>query len=214
MIGKGKAPTEGATGGGESGRQRGDPVRARSLARLAAVQALYQMDLAHTDLNAVIAEFLRHRLAAPGAEDDGQGDDGQADDGREAIASAKGCGAAPGGAAEGEGGTRLAAADTEFFAELLRGVVAHQRRIDPLLDAQLKEGWRLHRIDSILRAILRSAAFELLERGDVPARVVISEYIDVAHAFFEGDEPKVVNGVLDHLARRLRREEFDTPASA
>ena len=77
-----------------------------------------------------------------------------------------------------------------------------------MIDQQLAEGWRLTRIDSIVRAILRAAAFELMELADVPPRVVISEYIEVAHAFFEGDEPKVVNGVLDSLARKLRPGEL------
>ena len=80
---------------------------------------------------------------------------------------------------------------------MLKGVVRRQREIDPMIDQQLATGWRLARIDSILRAILRAATFELSELPDVPARVVISEYIDVAHAFFEDDEPSVVNGVLD-----------------
>ena len=145
---------------------------ARSQARLAAVQALYQMDLAETDLAAVIEEFKAHRL----------GDDG-------------------------ENGT-AAQADPEHFAGLLKGVVRRQRDIDPMIDRQLAEGWRLTRIDSIVRAILRAAAFELMELADVPARVVISEYVEVAHAFFEGDESKVVNGVLDQLARKLREGEL------
>jgi N utilization substance protein B len=59
-------------------------------------------------------------------------------------------------------------------------------------------------VDAILRAILRAATFELIEETQVPVRVVISEYVNVAHAFFAGDEPKVVNGVLDALARKLR----------
>ncbi|MCB1549059.1 MAG: transcription antitermination factor NusB, partial [Hyphomicrobiaceae bacterium] len=102
----------------------------------------------------------------------------------------------------------LAAADAAFFSELLQGVLRRQRDIDPMLDSQLAKGWRLIRIDSILRAILRAGVFELMERGDVPARVVLNEYIEVANAFFEGDEPKVVNGVLDKLAHRLRPAEF------
>ncbi|MEQ8823688.1 MAG: transcription antitermination factor NusB [Filomicrobium sp.] len=102
----------------------------------------------------------------------------------------------------------IAGADPAFFAELLRGVVRRQRDVDPMIDQQLATGWRLVRIDSILRAILRSGAFELMERPDVPARVVINEYIDVAHAFFNDEEPKVVNGVLDRLAHRLRPAEF------
>ena len=96
-----------------------------------------------------------------------------------------------------------------FFSELLRGVVHRQRDIDPLVDQQLAEGWRLIRIDAIVRAILRAGVFELMERPDVPARVVINEYINVAHSFFSDEEPKVVNGVLDKLARRLRTAEFD-----
>ena len=96
-----------------------------------------------------------------------------------------------------------------FFTELLRGVVRRQRDIDPLVDQQLAEGWRLIRIDAIVRAILRAGVFELMERPDVPARVVINEYINVAHSFFSDEEPKVVNGVLDKLARRLRASEFD-----
>ena len=145
---------------------------ARSQARLAAVQALYQMDLAETDLAAVIEEFKAHRLGS-----------------------------------DTENGTS-AQADLEHFAGLLRGVVRRQREIDPMIDRQLAEGWRLTRIDSIVRAILRSAAFELMELADVPPRVIISEYVEVAHAFFEGDEPKVVNGVLDSLARKLRPGEL------
>ena len=144
----------------------------RSQARLAAVQALYQMDLAETDLAAVIEEFKAHRLGS-----------------------------------NLENGT-AAEVDAEHFDGLLRGVVRRQREIDPMVDKQLAEGWRLTRIDSIVRAILRAAAFELLERGDVPARVVISEYVEVAHAFFEGEEPRVVNGVLDALARKIRPGEL------
>jgi len=140
----------------------------RSQARLATLQALYQMDLAETDLVEVIEEFKQHRL---------------------------------GGSGDGSG---MAEADQEHFAQVLRGVVKRQRDIDPLIDQQLATGWRLARIDSIVRAILRAATFELIELPEIPARVVISEYIEVAHAFFEGDEPRLVNGVLDQLARKLR----------
>jgi N utilization substance protein B len=144
----------------------------RSQARLAAVQALYQMDLAETDLAAVIEEFKTHRLGTE--TDNGTGTE----------------------------------ADPKHFADVLRGVVRRQREIDPMIDQQLAEGWRLTRIDSILRAILRAATYELAELTDVPPRVIISEYIDVAHAFFEGDESRVVNGVLDSLARKLRPGEL------
>ena len=146
----------------------------RSRARLAAVQALYQMDMAETDLGAVLEEFSAHPLVDE---------------------------------AEGDG---LGKPDVEHMTRVLKGVVARQREIDPLIDNQLATGWRLVRIDSIVRAILRAASFELMELADVPARVVISEYVEVAHAFFEGDESKVVNGVLDQLARKLREGELPT----
>jgi N utilization substance protein B len=146
----------------------------RSAARLAAVQALYQMDVGNATLEAVIAEFVTHRM------------------GDETLAE----------------GTP-ADADEIYFAEIMRGVVRRQRDIDPLIDQQLAEGWRLVRVDSILRATLRAATFELFERSEVPARVVINEYIEVARAFFEGDEPRVVNGVLDKIARKLRAGELE-----
>ena len=148
------------------------PLNQRSTARLAAVQALYQMDLASTDITDVIAQFVTHRIGG-----------------------------------EGEGASPEAT-DQLFFAELLRGVVRRQRDIDPMLDAKLAAGWRLNRLDSILRATLRAAAFELVERRDVPAKAVISEYVNVAKDFFSGEEPKVVNAVLDKIAREQRPGEF------
>jgi N utilization substance protein B len=87
-------------------------------------------------------------------------------------------------------------------------VVREQRKLDPLIDEQLAEGWRLNRVDSILRAILRAGTYELALRDDVPARVVISEYIDIAHAFFGDEEPRVVNGILDRLAHKVRAKEL------
>jgi transcription antitermination protein NusB len=152
--------------------RRGDKGLPRSRARLAAVQALYQMDVAGTDLNEVIDEFKTLRLCE-GAEDDA-----------------------------------VAGADPEHFARVLNGVVRRQRELDPMVDQQLAAGWRLVRVDAILRAILRAGGFELMELTDIPVRVVISEYVDVAHAFFEADEPRVVNGVLDQIARKVRPGEL------
>lgn len=148
--------------------------QARSVARLRSVQALYQMDMAGTDLSMLIEEYGRGRV--PVEDDDAE--------------------------------EELAEVDATFFAELVRGVVRRQRDIDPVIDEQLAIGWRLVRIEATLRAILRAAVFELMERPDVPGRVVINEYINVAHAFFQEDEPKVVNGILDRLAKRYRPEEF------
>ena len=99
-------------------------------------------------------------------------------------------------------------ADAAFFREIITGVVADQRELDPAIDAALSAGWPLARVDATLRAILRSGAFELAHRTDVPGRVVITEYVDVANAFYEGEVPAMVNAVLDTLARKLRAAEF------
>ena len=99
-------------------------------------------------------------------------------------------------------------ADAAFFREIVTGVVDDQRDLDPAIDAALAAGWPLARIDATLRAILRSGAFELAHRTDVPGRVVITEYVDVANAFYEGEVPAMVNAVLDTLARKLRATEF------
>lgn len=152
---------------------------ARSAARLSAVQALYQMDIARTDVNAVINEFATIRAAA-------------------------------GVAGEPEGAA-IAKADRTFFGEILKGVVRLQPRIDPEIDQQLAQGWRLARIDSILRQILRAALYELIERTETPARVIINEYIEISKDFFDGDEPRVVNGVLDRLARVHRADQLPAP---
>ena len=162
-----------------AGKPEPELLPARTAARMAAVQALYQMDLAGTDINDVIDEFLRLRMSAEPADSDDT-----------KTQSAQG-------------------ADRVFFADILRGVLRRQREIDPLVNDQLATGWRLVRVDAILRAVLRAGVCELLERADVPARVVINEYINVAHFFFSEDEPKVVNGVLDKIARRVRAPEFE-----
>lgn len=150
----------------------------RSAARLAAVQGLYQMDMAATGINDVIRDLTATPLRDTAISDE-QGED-----------------------------IETTEPDAVFLAELLRGAVRIQRDIDPLIDSQLAAGWRLARVDSTLRAILRAGVFELKERAEVPVRVVINEYIEIARDFFDGDEPKVVNGVLDKLARRLRPDEF------
>lgn len=144
----------------------------RSVARLAAVQALYQMELSGADVETVILEFISERF-------------GQEIDGEEYLA-----------------------ADQTLFAELVRGVVARQLEIDPLIARTVSEDWALPRLDATLRALIRTAAFELMARTDIPVKVVLSEYIDIAHAFFSGDEPGFANGVLDKVARIVRPQAF------
>jgi N utilization substance protein B len=150
------------------------PANKRGTARLAAVQAIYQMEIGGSELGDVLAEFEAYRL---GKEVDGM---------------------------------TFREADPMFFRDIVSGVVREQRRIDPAVHLALVEDWPLKRIDVTLRAILRAGAYELIARKDVPARVVITEYIDVAKAFFNEDEPGIVNGVLDRLARELRGDEFGT----
>ena len=140
-------------------------AEARRAARLAAVQALYQMELAGTGAEEVAEEFIAHRF----------------DD---------------------------APADIEFFKSIVEGVPAHQAEIDKAIAACLSESWTLARVDSILRAILRAACLELVARRDVPAKVVIDEYVGIAHDFFSGDEPGFVNAALDRMAHRKRAPEF------
>jgi len=95
-----------------------------------------------------------------------------------------------------------------LFADIVRGVAADQERLDAAISAVLTPDWPLPRLDSVLRAILRAGAYELMHRQDVPPRVAISEYTAVAHAFFAGKEPGLANGVLDALARTLRAAEL------
>ena len=88
----------------------------------------------------------------------------------------------------------------------------HQVEIDSSIAKCLAADWRLERVDSILRAILRAAAFELIAQRDVPAKAVIDEYVELSHAFFSGDEPAFVNAVVDRMAHRKRATEFgETP---
>lgn len=140
----------------------------RRLARLAAVQALYQMELAGVGADEVADEFVAHRFAD-------------------------------------------SETDIEFFRALVAGVPQHQEEIDKAIARCLADNWTLARMDSILRAILRAGGFELVARKDVPAKVVIDEYVGIAHDFFAGDEPGFANAALDAMAHRKRAAEFGEP---
>jgi transcription antitermination protein NusB len=144
----------------------------RGAARLAAVQALYQMDIAGKGLNDILAEFESHWI------------------GREV---------------EGE---QYLPAEAAFFRNIVSGFAADQRRLDPLIDQALASGWPLKRVEAIVRAVLRAGSWELDKRTDIPARVVVSEYVGVANAFVDREETGMVNAVLDTLARRFRGGEF------
>lgn len=143
---------------------------ARHAARLGAVQALYQMEMAGGGADETAEEFVAHRF-----------------------------------------GELPAPPDEDFFRAILAGVPQHQVEIDRAITGALSQSWKLERVDSILRAILRCGVYELVDRRDVPAKVVIDEYVAVAGAFFGADEPGFVNGALDTIARRKRAPEFGLP---
>ena len=145
----------------------------RSSARLAAVQALYQMEVADAGLADIIAEFESHWI------------------GQEVE------------------GDQYKPAELAFFRDVASGVLADQRAIDRQLDDSLTAGWPLRRVEALMRAILRAGLYELKSRPDVPARVAIKEYVDIAGAFFAREESGMINAVLDQLARATRPKEFE-----
>ena len=147
-------------------------ARLRAASRLAAVQALYQMDLSGRGAKAVAEEFLEVRFREEGEE------------------------------------RPIVEADEDLFADILSGVVASQADIDAAVSTALASGWTLKRIDSTVRAILRAGSYELMRRTDVPAKVIIDQYVDVAKAFFEGPEPGFINAALDTCARAVRSDEM------
>ncbi|MCB5424921.1 transcription antitermination factor NusB [Altererythrobacter sp. CC-YST694] len=108
------------------------------------------------------------------------------------------------GRAQDDDEEQLAEAEVAFFDDLVSGVIARQEEIDGLLESRLAEGWKLERLDKTMLQILRAGAYELLARQDVPLGSAISEYVDVAHAFFDAREAKFVNGVLDAVAKAVR----------
>jgi transcription antitermination factor NusB len=99
---------------------------------------------------------------------------------------------------------QYAKADVAFFDDVVKGVVARREEIDETLSAKLAEGWSLGRLDKTMLQILRAGSYELMARADVPTGAVITEYVDVAHAFFEPREAKFVNGVLDAVGKAVR----------
>ena len=147
--------------------------QARSTARLAAVQALYQQQMEGTALNKLLDEFHQHRIGREIDSDD-------------------------------HGDATYAEAELDFFNDIVRGVDARRGEIDELLTARLADGWTLARLDKTMLQVLRAGAYELLARADVPTAAAISEYVDVAKAFFDDREAKFVNGILDALAKEAR----------
>ena len=142
--------------------------RARSAARLAAVQALYQQEMEGTPLVMLLTEFHQHRLGAT------------IDD------------------------VEYAEAEVSFFDDVVKGVDARREELDGLIAARLATGWTLERLDKPMRQILRAGTYELVARPDVPVATAISEYVDVAAAFYDKREKGFVNGLLDAVAKAVR----------
>jgi N utilization substance protein B len=162
--------------GRKPARIRPPAERPRTGARIAAVQALFQAEQSGEPHEAVIDQFIRHRIGP----------------------------LAPGGFEEG----RVPKADVPLFTAIVRAAATHAETLDGIIAAHLAAGWPLHRLDPVLRALLRAASAELWSGAEPPARIVIKDYVDVAHGFFGGEEPRFANGVLDAIARHLRPAEF------
>ncbi len=151
----------------------------RSAARLIAVQALYEIEMAGASTEAVLCQFMDRRW---------------------------------GRRSEEEGAGPLIKPDTEWLVVLVRGVAERMAELDEAIAGALDKARPLERLEVLLRAILRAGAYELVSQTDVPARVIINEYMNIAHAFFAGKEPSLVNGVLDRLAHVLRHQELEDPS--
>ncbi len=161
------------------------PGRPRTAARVAAVQALFQSEQGGESAETVIDQFVRHRL-----------------------------GAMPGAEDAFEEG-RVPDAHVPLFTRIVRTAALEHERLDAMIAGALPTDWPMLRLDPVLRAMLRAGAAELTMQDGPPARVVINEYLDVAHGFFAGEEPRMVNGLLDRLARELRPADFGaSPAEA
>jgi N utilization substance protein B len=156
MTAAGAKPETGRPGKAKSG--------ARSAARLAAVQALYQIQLAGQPAEIVVGEFIEHRF----------------------------------------GQNPLRAPDVDMFRDIVRNVLARRGELEPLVGSALAANWRLERMDKVMQALLLSGAYELVARPDVPTAVIINEYVELSHAFFEDEQAKVAHAVLDKVAREVR----------
>lgn len=144
----------------------------KSMARLALIQALFQIEFNQGSSKTVLDEFLNMRR------------DEEVD------------------------GLNIAAMDQKLFIELYKGICQERELLDDMLVSVLDKSWPIHRLDPLLRLVMVAGAYEIQQRSETPAKVIISEYVDVAHAFLGDKETAMVNGVLDRLAHSLRKDEF------
>lgn len=156
-------------------------LQARTAGRLAAVQALYQIDVMDLKPDVVLKDFISGRQGGVAIIED-------ATSGQEQF-------------------IQLPEADSELLVDIVRCVERQSTEVSAMMEGSLSAEWPAARLELVLKAILRAAVAELLVRSDIPPRVTISEFVDVAHAFYPGPEPKMVNAVLDRVARALGRLE-------
>ena len=154
-----------------------EKIKMKSGARLAAVQATYMIEYGQLPVDEVIKDFVNGEVGRYVIEDEGND--------REEL-------------------VEVGAIDTAYFTELTKGVHSHKEEIEKSLAHYLKEGWSFERFDGTLRALLLCATYELAHTQDVDANVLIKEYVDLAYAFFTKNEPKMVNALLDHIAKEIR----------
>lgn len=156
-------------------------AKGRSAARMAAVQSLYELDMVEGDADPVLRSFIEKRWTVTVEDEDG----------------------------DELGEAEFHDPDKTFLIALVRGVIEHKAALDDMLSGALGANWTVPRLEVLLRAVMRAGAFELSHCPQIPAKVIINEYMDVANAFFNGGEPKMVNGVLDKLAHVLRDGRMD-----
>jgi N utilization substance protein B len=149
----------------------------RRAARLAAIQALYAIEVSGGDVDWVVADFIERGWGSP--------------DQPESVPP-----------------------EADFLRILVEGVAGRRPELDSDIDSALAHGWTLARLEILLQAILRTGAYELSALAEVPKKVVINEYVEIAHAFFSGKEPGLVNAVLDQLAIRFRGQAAPHPGGA
>lgn len=156
-------------------------AKGRSAARMAAVQSLYELDMVEGDADPVLRSFIEKRWTVTVEDEDG----------------------------DELGEAEFHDPDKTFLIALVRGVIEHKTALDEMLNGALGPNWTVPRLEVLLRAVMRAGAYELSHCAEIPAKVIINEYMDVANAFFNGGEPKMVNGVLDKLAHVLRDGRMD-----
>ena len=157
-----------------------EKIRMKSAARLAAVQATYMIEYGQLPVDEVIKDFVNGEVVRYVIEEENDGYE------------------------EKEELVRIEDMDKTYFSNLTKNVHADKEELEKSLAHFLREGWSFDRFDGTLRALLLCAAYELAHTTDVDATVIVKEYVDMAYAFFSKNEPKMVNALLDTIAKALR----------